>query len=448
MRALIALLALGLALLIWLLLPGADGSTPPAAEPEPALVRRPAEPEAPPPAAPDDAGAAPAEAQRQEAIRLNERALRLLKDEDAAGAEALLVQACALAPQDEVLAANLSRTRVRLRRLAADAGRAEEALAWFRAAHAADPDEGAPREWEASLQLRRGERAEAKRIVLEALAAFPEAAGLLRLRGEIAFLEGELAVAVDSYAAAARLEPSESASARLAQLEEEQRVFSHYLTDATSHCDSRYDPEDAGLVARMPELHAELEQAWQDVVNRLGVQPRDRLLVLWLSPRRYRGAAPEWSSGLYDGRVRVLVREGGGADAALRATLRHELTHAVLHTLDGRLPTWLHEGLAQRAEGRDAERARASLRGRPLSVEAAALDGDWTAWTEGERLAEAYGIALSFVTWLEERFGGGALPNLLAGLQQGGFATAWSRVFARSLEELEAEHRAWLLTGS
>jgi len=442
MRALFVVAALGLALAAWLLLRGAEEPAAPPADP--GLERRPARTAAPPPAPEPAAGEDPAAAVRQESIRLNERALQLLKEEDAAGAEALLVQACALAPEDAVLAANLSRTRVRLGRTASDAGRSEEALAWFRAAAAADADEGAPREWEASLQLRRGERAEAKRIVLEALQAFPQAAGLLRLRGEIAFLEGELAVAVDSYAAAARLDPSEATSARLAQLVEEQRVFSHYLTDATSHCDSRYDPEDSALVARMPELHAELEQAWQDVVNRLGVQPRDRLLVLWLSPLRYRGAAPEWSSGLYDGRVRVLVREGGGADPALRATLRHELTHAVLHTFDGRLPTWLHEGLAQRSEGRDPERARAALRGRPLTVEAAALDGDWTAWTDGERLTEAYGIALSFVSWLEERHGGGALPNLLAGLQQGDFASAWSRVFPRSLAELEAEHRAWL----
>jgi tetratricopeptide (TPR) repeat protein len=448
MRALLAILVLALALAAWLLLrdPAPNLEGPPRTE-----IERQA---APPPTAtpPQDAAPPPAEAAanraHQEAIQLNERALDLLKQGDAAAAEELLAQACALASDDRILSANLSRTRVRLGRVAAESGRAQEALEWFRAAAAADADEGAPAEWEASFQLRRGERDEARSVVLAALENFPAAAGLLRLRGEIAFLEGDLDVAVESYAAAARTDGSESTRARLAQLEEERRAFSHYLTDATAHCDSRYDPEDAPLVARMPALHAELERAWQEVVNLLGVQPQDRLLVLWLSPRRYLGTAPEWSSGLYDGRVRVLVREGSEVDEALRATVRHELTHAVLHTLDGQLPTWLHEGLAQRSEGRKVEPARARLTGRDLSVDAAALASDWTGWTDAERLGEAYAIALSFVTWIEERYGTGAVPNLLHGLTQSDFDTAWIRVFARSLAELESEHRNWLRSGS
>ena len=448
MRAFVALLALALAGLVWYLLP--SRAEPVAAGPEAEILRRPAEAPVRAPAK-DDAPAPMDPAQvvkRQEALRLNERALALLEQDDPSGAEALLRQACVLEPEDRVLAVNLSRTRVRLGRIAADAGHAAEALAWFRAAAAADADACAPAEWEISLQLRRGERAEAKRLVLESLRAFPGAAGLHRLRGEIAFLEGDLAAAVESYAAAARTDASEATRARLAQLEEEQRAFSHYLTDATAHCDSRYDPDDAPLVARMSALHAELELAWLQVVNLLGVPTQDRLLVIWLSPKRYRGAAPEWSSGLYDGRVRILVSEGSGVDDALRATLRHELTHAVLHALDGRLPTWLHEGLAQRSEGRSVEAVRARLRRQELTVDAAALAADWTAWTDADRLAEAYGLALSFVVWLEERYGSSAIPSLLLGLRAADFESAWNAVFVRSLAELEGEHRLWLASGS
>ncbi len=379
-----------------------------------------------------------------EALRLNERALELLAAGDAAGAEALLVRACALAPAQATLAVNLSRTRVRLGRAAEDDGQHRAALAWFRAAEAASADGGAPAEWEAGLLLRDGAREEARARVLAALAAFPQAAGLLRLRGELAFVDGDLDAAVAAYAAALEQEDRADTRERLAQLEEERRLFARFLTDSTAHCESRFDPEDAGLTARMPELRAALEEAWQDVTGALGVQPASRLLVLWLSPERYRGAAPEWSGGLYDGRVRVLVDPERGADAQLRATLRHELTHAVLHSLGARLPTWLHEGLAQRAEGRSPARARESLRGQVLRVDAAALEGNWTLWTDRTRLEQAYALALSQVAWLDENFGPTAIPNLLTTARALGYEAAWTRVFARSYAEIEAEHRASL----
>ncbi len=446
MRAVLLLtIVLGIGALFWLL--RSPAPEPPAAVLPATTLLREEVTGAPENAASSGAPATAPDPARAEAIRLNEQALELLDAGDPAAAEPLLVAALLRAPDDAVLAKNLSRTRVRLGRQAQESGRADEALGWFRSAALAHDDDGAPAEWEASLLLRRGDRSAAKEFALAALERFPRSAALSRLCGEIAFLEGDLEGAVAAYEAALQHQDEPAPRARLAQLQEEQRAFAHFLTDATAHCDSRYDPDDSAISARAPELHAALEEAWQDVVGALGVTPPGRILVLWLSPERYRGAAPEWSGGLYDGRVRVLLHAETGVDAALRATLRHELTHAVLHSLGAVLPTWLHEGLAQRREGRDPERARRRLRSLGVTLEAAALDVDWTAWTDKQRLEQAYGLALSLVAWLEERHGASAVASLLLAARGGDFAGAWTRIFARPFAEMEAEHRAWLIAG-
>lgn len=394
---------------------------------------------------PAEAAPAPATSDaRRAALRWNEEALALLASGDEAGAEALLVRACAADPLDPVLGRNLSRARVRLGRSEEGAGRDPQALEWYRAAAVASTDDGAPAEWEIGLLLRNGAREAARARLAAALQEHPSAAGLLRLRGELAFLDGDLELAVNSYEAAVQLGADAGLSERLEQLREERRVYASFLTDATAHCDSRFDPEDAAMVASMPRLRAELESAWQEVTQRLGVNLESRLLVLWLSPERYRGAAPAWSAGLYDGRVRVLVDPARGVDEALRATLRHELTHAALHAMGQPLPTWLHEGLAQRSEGRSVTRARARLQDGAATLDRAALEGSWTAWTDRARLELAYDFALSQVAWLEERFGASALSSLLLAAARRGFASAWLEVFARPYEEIEAEHRAAL----
>lgn len=382
---------------------------------------------------------------RSEALDRNQAALACLERGEFAQAETLLQEAVTLDPQDPTLRMNLSRTRVRLGQTEWNAGRAQAALDWFHLAFAADPDGGAPAEWIASILLRRGERAAAVREVEAGLASTPASAGLLRLRAELAFLAGDLAAAVADARAALVLENNPRARERLLQLEEEERIFREFLTDSTAHFDSRYDPQDAALVQHISDLHAQLESAWSDVIAMLGVQPEGRLLVIWLTPERWKGSAPVWSAGLYDGRVRLLVRDPGRNDAGLRAVMRHELTHAVLHALGGRLPTWLHEGLAQRAEGRDVTSARAALRaGLPLPT-AEALDGDWTSWTDARQVEAAYALALSMVESLESSSGTSALRSLLLAEPALGFEAAWLKVYARPYPEWEVEHRAWLM---
>ena len=100
------------------------------------------------------------------------------------------------------------------------------------------------------------------------------------------------------------------------------------------------------------EMVAVLDREFARISAELGCVAEERIVAIAQSPEAYRKTtdAAEWSGGQFDGRIRVPVGPGQGsiADATIRRTLAHEITHACL-TLTGRWPAWLQEGLAAAA---------------------------------------------------------------------------------------------------
>ncbi len=94
-----------------------------------------------------------------------------------------------------------------------------------------------------------------------------------------------------------------------------------------------------------------LEEEFSRVAFELGCRTEERMVAIVQTREAYLKStdAAEWSSGLYDGRLRVaLVEKSFGAQT--RRVFTHEIVHACLANL-GRWPAWLHEGLAQRLSG-------------------------------------------------------------------------------------------------
>ena len=95
------------------------------------------------------------------------------------------------------------------------------------------------------------------------------------------------------------------------------------------------------------DVLAVLEQAWSDVNDSLGIEPRGRTRIVvydaGVYDRDFARLFQFRSAGFFDGAVHV--RAGTVVDQPLASTLQHEYVHAALAGLD--LPAWLGEGLAE-----------------------------------------------------------------------------------------------------
>ena len=382
--------------------------------------------------------------QRLTALDLNRRALAALDEKQTVQAVVLLRQAVALSPDDAVIRLNLSRSLGRWAGQEVAQGRQTKALELLVEAAEVDPDEGTVAYSMARVYLRIGRREDARRILNDALRDFPNQPAVLRLSADLAALEGNLQRAVEEVTAALKITPDDAMLAeRASQLVIEEELYRTFLTDSTAHFESRFNPQDVDMVAWIPDLKRDLEDAYADVVRLLGIQPQQRILVMWLDPERYQWRAPDWSSGLYDGRVRIVIDDYPADKEAIRNTLRHELTHAVLFTLGTRLPTWLQEGMAQIGEGHAVDLAREGLRARlPLRLSTADLDTNWTSWTDREQVAQAYFYSMAFCGWLEDEYGEGVLHNLFQNVRGHTFNEGWERTFGLDFATVESKHRA------
>ncbi len=375
-------------------------------------------------------------------LELNQQGLQALANDNPEAAVGLFEAALEMAPEQPILLGNLASALVAWAVVVQQQGDVSSALDLLARAVAVNPHNVVAYYWLAHLQLRSGHRDAAKAHLDAALANGLEHAVLLRMRADIAAVEGQLDLSVEIIQRAVELDPTdEKLHERAAQLGAERTMFATFLTEATAHFDSRYDPHDPIIVAALPQLNRDLEAAWQDVVSLLGVQPQDRLLVIWLDAARYRWQAPEWSAALFDGRVRIVIEDYAREQQTIRRTLRHELTHAVMHTIGSPLPTWLHEGLAQSAEGSNGQTPSATMLLDGPNQSLLQLDGDWTSWTDRAQVTQAYLYSLAFCEWLRAEYGQSVMANLFLNLKERSFADAWVLTFGASLTVTETSFR-------
>jgi len=379
-----------------------------------------------------------------ELLRLNKAGLKSLRASEYAASVEHFRAALRLEPGNEIIMLNLSRALSQWGQAELSEGRMQTALEHFEEAVEQHRDGGENGSLLAYALLRIGRRDQASAVLDATLKEFPDSVPGLRLAGEIAFLRGETDRAVLALESAAKISPQDEAVARrLAFYREERERFASYLRTQSTRFEAMYPAEATELQPHLRELLLDLEDASDSVNALLGLAPSDRILVLLMSPDEYQLSAPNWSNGLYDGRIRIPIEDYTRQSESLRATFRHEYTHAALHRIGPAVPTWLHEGLAQYVEGRSVDRSRAALSDQPGTIPTrAALGGDWTRWTDRNHVQGAYAYALSLTGWMVERYGADALSTLLRGMEFSDFGTAFQQAFSESYEQVEAAHRA------
>lgn len=180
-----------------------------------------------------------------------------------------------------------------------------------------------------------------------------ESVEALIFRGRVAYDTGELATAVELWRRAQELDPANHAVKGLLQkAEREMPVESRMDRGFSSMFDLSFDAEvPSGLTSEVMDA---LESAYSKIGSDFGLFPSTRLPVLLYTKSDYRSVTegPDWSGGLYDGKIRLPIGSLSRMTPPLRAILFHEYTHVVIGVLTGgNIPTWLNEGLAE-YEGR------------------------------------------------------------------------------------------------
>ncbi len=192
-------------------------------------------------------------------------------------------------------------------------------------------------------------------------------------------------------------------------------------TEDSERFELTYDTDRADILHHSHEVLEHLEQSYDELVRWFGRDPlagAPPLRVVLYAPAdfgRLTGLG-DWAAGLFDGVVRVSLRDLEDGEA-WRAVLVHELVHAFVHALRGsEVPGWLNEGVAQLLEGRvhDAPQLRARLReAEPFPLER--LAGSLASWEDPAQIARAYAQSLVFVAYLRQTYGDEALRRMLDG---------------------------------
>ena len=180
-----------------------------------------------------------------------------------------------------------------------------------------------------------------------------QSADLFYYLGRVQYDMGDVAAALNNWDKALAIKPEMKQARELAdkarrELNVEDKMDKDYSSRFVLSYDSQVNSQ----------LATDILDALEDAYNRVGSDlshfPTARIPVLLYTAKDYRTVTegPDWSGGLYDGKIRLPI---GGVDELsqmLKSVLFHEYTHVVVSELtNGNCPTWLNEGLAE-LEGR------------------------------------------------------------------------------------------------
>jgi tetratricopeptide (TPR) repeat protein len=276
---------------------------------------------------------------------LNDAGWKAIRDQNSRRALSLFNEALAMRPNDPVL---------------------------LTGAGAALYEEGRHREAIARLQQAVGLRPD-----------FKEASALL---GQIAFEEGDVDLAIKTYENALKLAPGDAVLTNtLAAWKRETDV--HRTFEETRYDRFRVMFEGRAEQALATEATAILNRAFWQIGQKLGSYPANTIVAVLYTEQQFRDItrAPEWSSGRYDGRIRIPVAGALRNPDLFEQVLVHELTHAVIDGIAGpRVPAWLNEGLAQYFDGSDPAQARRRLAAAGRVIPLAALERGFDRLSAGQ----------------------------------------------------------------
>lgn len=292
----------------------------------------------------------------------------------------------------------------------------------------------------AQVLFRVGDLRAARRETDRVLELAPTSAPARELSGDIYNREGQLNLAAGEWETAAQSGGSHLLAERLRRIRRDIAAEQGMERQASRFFTIQYDRNVPSELVQ--GFFALLDEAFNTLHDRLGEYPREEIPVVLYSSVAFRDVtlAPDWSGGLFDGRV-IRIPVGGLTTveeaAGLLSILVHEMTHAFLYRMapEG-LPLWFNEGLATTFQGYDPARIRTMFAENPPAGLATLDDVDRALRGRGGDVFAAYAAARLAIAELEEMRGFGAVRRIIAGV---GAGQAFEEVFGDEARASVAE---------
>jgi len=271
---------------------------------------------------------------------------------------------------------------------------------------------------------RAGDYANAKRFLEESLETddgFIER----KLLASIYYRGNDLQRSLQSAEAGLSIKNDPELAALHAKLKDELKTQAGFAETGAVHFRAFFDGTEHPETAR--KVLDILEEAYGSIGEKLFYFPQEPIIVILYTEKDFFEATkvPDWSMGLYDGKIRIPVKglneearspvseqavPAAGARGALRKTLLHEYTHALVHQMVKDPPVWLNEGLAEYFSG-GGESVGQAISLRELEGSFLQMDRD--------KVTVAYKESYSAVAYLIGRHGLQGVKSLLQALGEG-----------------------------
>jgi tetratricopeptide (TPR) repeat protein len=263
------------------------------------------------------------------------------------------------------------------------------------------------------------------------------------LLGEMLHRGGKTREAIKVVEAGLKYAPEhDQLTQKLAEWRTESQLHDRFYRAQGAHFVVMFEgPVDESLARRAVDM---LEAAYWRIGGVLSTYPSEPITVVLYTLQQFRDVtqAPDWSSGVYDGRIRVPMRGALERPADLERLLVHEYVHALVASIAGyNVPVWLNEGLAKTMEPGGRESAEAYLSRRAERLPHASLHHSFRR-LPSEAVGLAYAQSAIAVQRMLDLRGAPALVTLLQALGRGAaFESAFQQSVYMRYEDFQAALR-------
>jgi tetratricopeptide (TPR) repeat protein len=352
----------------------------------------------------------------------NDEGVRLLeKDGNADKSIAAFDEALKKMPSDPTVTKNKAGALDRRGHARLEKRQFDAALSDFKLAISLDPAQGRYPTSAALVAYTKEDLADAEFQLEDVVRRWEKEVDAWVLLGETRYKSGDLRRALEAFERALQLAPERPGlKERVEKVRKEASVEGDFVPQHSYHFEFHFPPKRADMAQNADLVASLLEDAYLQVGRSLDCYPDGRTQVIFYEVKDFGSVtkADEWVGALYDGKIRVPIRDFSKQQDNLKKTLFHEYTHRVIHALArNRVPTWFNEGIAQMFEEGSVADAEKRLKQKPEKLlEAAQLRGAFVGNPDPERARIAYDQSLSITNYLVEQRGWSSIGRYLKAL--------------------------------